>query len=367
MKIRLTENNFRNIVCEIVKEVLLESRTETFIERFLHQYLPRFGGTKGQLPQCSREELIQYANTGLRQGCDKAREQGYSNNMTNFIHQLQRNFLPKLQINEKGLIYVERAINFQNNYNFTNMNYKSVGECWSWQVGNAQAYCDSQQGENVNNVILHGYIHPKDVDWVMTLSINTFNNAETELRTSSKAKIELTDITVNNQTIHLNETFLVNAEPVKYQPYQKPSKFKNFFQRKKYSLGDDYSLSTLLNKGQNLVDLCDRKTDIGNNMYLVQYDNHYNIYNKKQKNVLFGDITNIDTWFDGMENEYNIIYLYKNNQQTGLIRTTNGYQPLINHQTKQPILFYDIIQTGNGYQVETNNAHINIDKNGNFR
>ena len=67
-----------------------------------------------------------------------------------------------------------------------------------------------------------------------------------------------------------------------------------------------------------------------------------------------------------MEDEYNVIYLYKNNKQTGLIQTTNGYKPLINNQTKQPIWFYDITQTGNGYQLETDSTYINIDKNGNL-
>jgi hypothetical protein len=294
MKLLFNENIYRDVLTEAVSQLLLERNDKTFYEYFIHQYLSRFGGTRGKLPDCTSEELIKYADRGIKLAYKWASQKNYTRNIIHFIKHFQRNLLPKLTINEHGLIYIERQMRFFKDYNFNKMSYKSVGECWSWQHNNSSAYCfDHDVNDKVKTIVLHGYIHPKDVDWVETLYINIYHMSnETELRTASGAKVELTNITCEGKLIELNQSILVNAEPVKYYHDYNNNDMGLI---NNISLSDNLSIKSLLDKGCNILDIVDN-TALNKDWYIITHNNKNNLYNQTENKVLFGDITDENTW-----------------------------------------------------------------------
>ena len=125
-----------------------------------------------------------------------------------------------LETNDRGLIYIERAItipyafdkNLDNDYydnqtfyDFLKNNFNNgVGVYWSWAKGESNPYCEERYysesgGKSGTNttLILRGYIDPNGVDWKQTLFKSAYDlNYEKEIEVNDKALIELDSIEV---------------------------------------------------------------------------------------------------------------------------------------------------------------------------
>ena len=367
MRLVLTENDFKGLLTEMVKEVLLEDNNKDFFERVIHQYLAHFGGTRGSLPSCSREELTQYIDRGLRLGYNWAKNNDFVKSPENFIFQVQNNLLSQLKFNKRGLIYVERTMKFnkdqplfqkfnngfddeedeynkpyyyteeelaelcteeelaelkqrQKEQNLQNMYYKSVGECWSFKPHNGRSYCNKEFGSNIYDVTLHGYIHPKYIDWVATLYLNVWDMSyETEIRTNNSSWVEVTDVTVNDMKYHLPKSYIVKADTDKYSSMVNYDVNDSTIQGKVYSINNEIHIDRLLQQGTPLDDIFIYSLPLSMGYYKVSLGKNqkWNILNTKTNKVLFGNINNSTTWIDDIKQcDYHIILLRKKNKYT---------------------------------------------------
>ena len=126
-------------------------------------------------------------------------------------------------INKRGLIYVERSIDLDITKGFDGLSFKSVGECWSWKRLNSKSYCSNNYNSivpnnNIISVILCGYVHPMNIDWVETIYLNSYGmKNETEIRMNDNAKVEVSYIKINNEKYYLGGSYLLNASADKYR------------------------------------------------------------------------------------------------------------------------------------------------------
>lgn len=136
--------------------------------------------------------------------------------------------LSTIDLNESGLIYVEREITipdvlntkFDSNYEPHQYNFfdyldskmKGVGICWSWEEGMGNAYYANTFNVIPYSVILmKGHVDPRSVDWVETLSINTYmENSEAELRLLKNNVVEIDEVLFNEKNI-LRKPILVKT------------------------------------------------------------------------------------------------------------------------------------------------------------
>lgn len=307
---------------------------------------------KGKLPNSSWDELIKYIEKGLQEGYKRINYL-FKMNVYDVRRYLQQNFLNKIQVNERGLIYIERGMGFSYDRDNSQFDFKSVGECWSWEPGAAHQYYNVPNGEDIEvdffgntytslsgktekeweyydqvkqNVTLHGYIHPKYVDWALTLYLCFWEHKnEKELRTADLAWVEITDITINDKKYHLDKPYLVKANADLYKGPKSLSdeSLKMFNQAisddKNFSLGYS-SIEDLLKQGLSLNNIFDLATPVGySDWFIIRYDNKYNLiegkynvdYEKnvlklspKNTKVLFGDSNNLDTWPDKITSLY---------------------------------------------------------------
>lgn len=119
-----------------------------------------------------------------------------------------------LDINDRGLIYIEREIvvpdlfstyahkqnEKQDYFNILdNTYYDSAGVCWTYRHGNAQYQDRVGYGtEKSHHLVLKAYVDPKDVLWDATISLHGQFAEEEELRLDYGAPIEIFEIEVHN-------------------------------------------------------------------------------------------------------------------------------------------------------------------------
>lgn len=375
MKLVLNENAFKGLLTEMVKEVLLEDNNKEFFERIVQEYLQHFEVTVGNLPNSSRDELKGYINNGLKKAYYLSKNKGYTQSPENFIYLIQNNLLSQLKFNKRGLIYVERALKFNEEQslikkikNDSNIfddeyeeeyddyivdeydeeeydEYSSVGECWSFKPKNAISYCNRGFGCNIHDVILHGYIHPKDVDWVRTMYLNVWDMSyETEIRTAQNSYVEITDVTVNEEKFHLNKSYLVTSEPNKYTDnfFGNDNKYydevsNNIFQEKQYSVNDKINVENLLKQGVPLKNIFQYVNEIYYPYVEISIDKKkWTILNVETNRVLLGDINNHNTWCDRIKSIGQGYYIFiKNNKST--IYNVSEERFVITNKINQPI------------------------------
>ena len=225
MKVYLKESQIKSLLKEYSNEPRLpfderEFRFKNGLETFI-DWLEDFG-KYGELPpsKMSFEE-------GIRSGLVTACKWAYGNKHRNdknkdnyepseedleyFYDELEVNeFLNKVKIDDRGLMYVERAIAIPTitspdvDQKWLNklkkLYHNNVGGCWSWGDGAAEAYC----GNGNDTITLMGYIRMEDIDWVETDYINNGMqygaSFEKEIRTKPNAKIELFGLRFTNSS-----------------------------------------------------------------------------------------------------------------------------------------------------------------------
>ena len=170
------------------------------------------------------ENVSDYFNFLTKEGAEEFRER-----CIRYIESVViKQGLSDITLNERGLIYAEREITLPdmlntkfdadyephmcNYFDYLRSKMKGVGVCWSWEENGGESYCaHSYNGINSSKVLLVGWVNPKSVDWVETLSINTYmENSETELRLLENSVIEVDKILFEGKNI-LKKPILVKT------------------------------------------------------------------------------------------------------------------------------------------------------------
>ena len=113
-----------------------------------------------------------------------------------------------LTYNDRGLIYVERAISVNGLMKRQKTNpfigkYDSVGEYWTWDNGSSEPYCGGQG----TTVTLKGWVDPSEVDWYHTLYVNMYDlNEEKELYIPN-ANVEIVSVTIYDGATGKDKSF----------------------------------------------------------------------------------------------------------------------------------------------------------------
>lgn len=122
-------------------------------------------------------------------------------------------FPNNLNINERGLIYIERNIiipklnipdfnemNYNDYYKYLKNFYNNLGNCFSWGENCGEAYCGDSFNVGNTELKLRCWVDPKDINWRETVYRNSYPlNQEKEIFISKRgAKIEIFDIKVEN-------------------------------------------------------------------------------------------------------------------------------------------------------------------------
>lgn len=120
-----------------------------------------------------------------------------------------------LELDDRGLIYVEREISVPDIFNtqydkktspeeddyfkLLTKIYKGIGNCWSWKREGGEAYNAHCFGDiKTDFVVLKGWVSPESVNWVDTMQINVqMSNEENELRLHKGAIVEVDEIIIN--------------------------------------------------------------------------------------------------------------------------------------------------------------------------
>lgn len=129
--------------------------------------------------------------------------------LTEHFHGSHRGYSRSIQVDENGLIEVERAITlpnlasqshapgseFTDFYDYLTKSFKGrVGECWSWSYGDT--YDGDDYGNGTTTVYLKGKVQPSSVDWSLTamLNLDLYLNDEDEIRLKRWTDVEIDDI-----------------------------------------------------------------------------------------------------------------------------------------------------------------------------
>ena len=130
----------------------------------------------------------------------------------------------RFNYNKRGLIYVERNIDIDTNQETNELEFKSIGECWSWKKNNASSYCSNHSilNNGVATVTICGYVHPDSINWLETIYINSYEMAnETEIRMNNNATVECGYILICGKKFPMGGTYLIDASADKYNPNRK--------------------------------------------------------------------------------------------------------------------------------------------------
>lgn len=172
--------------------------------------LPSFDGRLKDVCMNGMKEAYRWATESV----DGVQRYGFAS----FVHDFNI-ILSKFTYNKRGLIYVERSIDLDVSQGFDDMNFKSIGECWSWQKGGSSSYCAdfSLLNNNVWNVVLCGYVHPNSVNWTETIYLNSYHmKNEKEIRMNDNAFVEVGYVKINGRKYPLGSSMLINASADKY-------------------------------------------------------------------------------------------------------------------------------------------------------
>lgn len=109
----------------------------------------------------------------------------------------------RLEVNESGLIYCERAIDLEtlfgryhdedhnkDYYEMLEDSYSGIGEYWSYAHGGGCVYFYS--AKNPTTVIIRGWVSPRSVNWSATICLDSMD--EQELRLDYDATIQIDEI-----------------------------------------------------------------------------------------------------------------------------------------------------------------------------
>ena len=164
-------------------------------------------------------QLYDYLNNVGEQEFEKFRKDNFN--------QLLEDFIGMYQINDRGLLYVERAIEIpmitdktfktysgvkNDLYNFLQDNYGNhIGQYWSWYRGKVQS--SGGYYSKTNNILICGYVAPESVDWEETIAKQAYGlRDEKEIFINYNEPIEITNIKVgNNKSLPLNGPIIVKA------------------------------------------------------------------------------------------------------------------------------------------------------------
>jgi hypothetical protein len=220
MKIKLTESKFRSLLFEIINTVVSKNYENAKVK--IINYIKSFG-QKGKLPSFNssiNEMWYKYFDEAYQWVCESLPEVA-KNGPAWIKRNLKIMINSKWTYNKRNLIYVERSIDFLfNNDTLTidDLNYKSIGECWSWKRRNSTSYC-SNLGllDSRFQVIICGYVHPESIDWVETIYTNLYKfKNETEIRMNENAFVEVSYILINGVKYSMNGSYIINASADKY-------------------------------------------------------------------------------------------------------------------------------------------------------
>ena len=208
--IRITETQIRRLNEQVSSSI---ENIITYIKSFGQKgKLPSFDG---KLKDCYKP-YMQQAYEWACQKVDGIKRDGF----VYFDWELRNNVINKFMVNKRGLIYVERSIDIDTSQGTDNLEFKSVGECWSWKKLNSRSYCAnfSLLNNSVVNVVLCGYVHPNSVDWLETIYLNSYDmKNETEIRMNDNAYVEVSYIKICGMKYRLGGSFLLNASSDKYR------------------------------------------------------------------------------------------------------------------------------------------------------
>ena len=209
----LTEKTLKSIISETINYI------RDFPEKVM-RYIRSFG-TKGKLPSVDEPLSVYYESalsTAYKWACESVEGVSRDGDVY-FKHNFKVNVLGNFTFSKRGLIYVERSIAFDISKGFDDLQYKSIGECWTWKRGNAQSYCAdfSIMNNNIVQVVICGYVHPSSIDWIETIYLNTYKmKSEREIRMNNNALVEVSYIRIYGQVYRFGTSFLINAGADKY-------------------------------------------------------------------------------------------------------------------------------------------------------
>lgn len=189
------------------------------------QYIKGFSRSKGKLPSNDiplKEYYKPYLNQAYGLVCDKlddVKRNGFA-----YFEMLFRNYVVgNFKMNKRGLIYVERSIDFNIDKGLRELEFKSIGECWSWGKNNSRSYCSSfGLNDKTLQVVICGYVHPSSVDWLETIYLNSYDmKNETEIRMNDNAEVEVSYYRIGTEKYRLGGSYLINSSADKYRKNNK--------------------------------------------------------------------------------------------------------------------------------------------------
>lgn len=200
--------------------VLFENANDGIINS-ITQYIKGFASSKGKLPS-NDIPLKEYYKPYLKQAYEWAAEKldDVRRNGFAYFEMLFRNYVVgNFKLNKRGLIYVERSIDFNVDKEVGELEFKSIGECWSWDKNNSKSYCSSfGLNDKTLQVVVCGYVHPSSIDWLETIYLNSYDmKNETEIRMNDNAEVEISYYRIGNEKYRLGGAYLINASADKYR------------------------------------------------------------------------------------------------------------------------------------------------------
>lgn len=198
---------------------------KTGFEQNIVNYIKSFG-KKGKLPNYDGRLIDAYgpymeeAYNWACKSTDGVQRDGFAF----FKRHFNIDIAGRFNYNKRGLIYVERNIDIDTNQETNELEFKSIGECWSWKKNNASSYCSNHSilNNGVATVTICGYVHPDSINWLETIYINSYEMAnETEIRMNNNATVECGYILICGRKFPMGGTYLIDASADKYNPNRK--------------------------------------------------------------------------------------------------------------------------------------------------
>lgn len=287
------------------KIILNENQLKRLFEYHAQQRLPfddDFYGKKNQAEQYLDwlEEFGKYGKIGnsslnfqecVEQGIKDAVEHKRLNEYYDGIDDILLEKFKHIHYDERGNIYVERAVNISDNVEsvandlfatLSDKYHNNVGGCWAFKPGEGYAYCTKEKGALV---LLKGYIRLEDIDWLKTCDLN-FHQDEYEIRVKPNAKVELFEVLVNGKyKLPLQDTLIVTSTY-----FGNRSSYDGEFA----TVDDGMGGRRLINRQGEYVETDQKiKHFLGNNCCAVEVDdydifgmNKIGIYNLKTKSLI---------------------------------------------------------------------------------
>lgn len=190
-------------------------------EQSIIAYIKNFG-QRGKLPSFDgrlKDFYMPYMEQAYEWAAEKLDDVRYKG-FPYFKWDFGANVVSNFKENKRGLIYVERSIDIDTSQGTDGLEFKSIGECWSWKKLNSQSYCAdfSLFNYSVVKVVLCGYVHPDSIDWLETVYLNSYDmKNETEIRMNDNALVEVSYIKICGIKYPLGGSYLINASADKYR------------------------------------------------------------------------------------------------------------------------------------------------------